>query len=220
MISKTILVTGVSRGIGKAVAERFLKNGDFVIGSSTSGTIDWQNKNLVVFQLDLSKSDSIKTFVHSVKNLKRNIDVLINSAAIWDGIEEDPTLDPGRMRKVFEVNVIGTADLTEQLLPFISQGGHIINISSRSGSMDYTSHPFYPAYKMSKSALNMLTRMLSFRLKGKVIVSSLHPGWVKTDMGGYDADLEPEEAAEDIFELANANVETGQFWFKGKKFPW
>jgi NAD(P)-dependent dehydrogenase (short-subunit alcohol dehydrogenase family) len=66
----------------------------------------------------------------------------------------------------------------------------------------------------------MLTRIWAMRLEGKITVSSVHPGWVKTDMGGDDADIEPKEAAEDIFKLANSKVETGQFWFKGKKFPW
>jgi NAD(P)-dependent dehydrogenase (short-subunit alcohol dehydrogenase family) len=75
-------------------------------------------------------------------------------------------------------------------------------------------------YKISKAALNMVTRCLAIRLDGQITVSSVHPGWVKTDMGGDDADIEPEEAAEDIFTLANSQVETGQFWFKGEKFPW
>ena len=60
----------------------------------------------------------------------------------------------------------------------------------------------------------------SGRINGKITVSSVHPGWVKTDMGGGEALMESAEAAEDIFKLANSKVETGQFWFKGEKFPW
>lgn len=96
-------------------------------------------------------------------------------------------------------------------------------MSSSAGSLARSKEPDddeYPAYRISKTALNMYTRTLAVRLNGMVTVSSVHPGWVKTDMGGSDADREPEEAAEDIFKLANSHVETGQFWFKGEKFPW
>lgn len=217
---KTILITGVSRGIGKALAERFLKNGDFVIGTSTKGASDWTHKNLTVLKLDLSKSESIEECAGQITALGKKIDVLINNAGIWSGAEDDPVLRMKDLRKTLEVNLFGTADFTERILPLVNDGGHIINISSRAGSLSYVHDAEYPDYKISKAALNMFTRMLAIRFKDKITVSSVHPGWVKTDMGGLDADREPEEAAEDIFKLAYTPVETGQFWFQGEKFPW
>ena len=56
--------------------------------------------------------------------------------------------------------------------------------------------------------------------KRNITVSSVHPGWVRTDMGGSDATMSPEEAAEYIYKLGISRPETGQFWFKGKKYPW
>ncbi len=91
------------------------------------------------------------------------------------------------------------------------------------GSLEFTKAGYidWPDYKISKTALNMVTRILSVRLQNQdIIVSSVHPGWVKTDMGGSGADIEPEEAAEDIFKLATSRPESGQFWFRGEKFPW
>lgn len=217
---KTVLITGVSRGIGKALAERFLQNGDFVIGTSTKGTSDWTHENLTVLKLDLSKSESIEECAERIAALGKKIDVLINNAGIWSGAEDDPVLRMKDLRKTLEVNLFGTADFTDRILPLVNDGGHIINISSRAGSLSYVHDAEYPDYKISKAALNMFTRMLAIRFKDKITVSSVHPGWVKTDMGGSDADREPEEAAEDIFKLANTHVETGQFWFQGEKFPW
>jgi NAD(P)-dependent dehydrogenase (short-subunit alcohol dehydrogenase family) len=103
----------------------------------------------------------------------------------------------------------------------MNEGGHLINISSRAGSLgDFQYTDNYPSYRLSKAGVNMFTRILAQRLKGKITVSSVHPGSVRTDMGYENAPLSPEEAAEDIFKLAYANVATGQFWYKDKNFPW
>lgn len=219
---KTILITGVSRGIGNALARKFLDNGYFVIGTSTRGTAKLEHENLKVFQLDLSEPQSIKNCVNQISDFKRTIDVLVNSAGIAVEEEADePAIVIDFLRKTLEVNLIGTVDFTERVIPLLNQGGQIINISSRAGSLGHTGYTLnYPSYRISKAALNMLTRILAIRLEGKIKVSSVHPGWVKTDMGGEEADVSSEEVAEDIFTLANSNLETGQFWFKQKKFPW
>lgn len=79
----------------------------------------------------------------------------------------------------------------------------------------------YPAYRISKTALNMYTKTLASRLqKQEITVSSVHPGWVKTDMGGEDAPREPEEAANQIYKLATTPHETGLFWHDNDKFAW
>lgn len=217
---KTIVITGASRGIGKALAERFLKNGDFVIGTSTSGTSPIEHERLLMLQLDLANPESIEACTKSIIDSGKTIDILINNAGTWSGIEDDPIIYLDILRKTLEVNLFGAVDFTERLIPILNEGGHIVNVSSRAGSMTNTNHSNYPDYKISKAALNMVTRCLAIRLEGRITVSSVHPGWVKTDMGGSDADIEPAEAAEDIFTLANSKPETGQFWFKGEKFPW
>lgn len=219
---KIILITGVSRGIGKALAQRFLHNGDVVLGTSTHGTVDYKHKNLYLFQLDLSDSKSRACCIKNIKDLKQKIDILINNAGIV--VEEEaksPRIAIDYLRNTLEVNVIGTIDFTEGIIPLIKKGGHIVNISSRAGSFGDQHYNFnYPSYRISKTALNMVTKILATRLAGKIIVSSVHPGWVKTDMGGKEAEISATAAAEDLFKLANSTSETGQFWFKGKKFPW
>ncbi len=217
---KTVLITGVSRGIGKALAQKFLNEDYQVIGTTTDGLIEWQHDSLNVFPLDLSKEESIKSCASEIIKLNKQIDILINNAGIWSGGEDDPMIYMDTFRRTMEVNVFGTVDFSERIIPIMVKIGHIINISSRAGSMSYVHDAEYPDYKISKAALNMVNRMWAIRMKDQIIVSSVHPGWVKTDMGGDEADIYPEEAAEDIYNLAISKPETGQFWYKGQKFSW
>ena len=101
-----------------------------------------------------------------------------------------------------------------------------MNISSTAGSLSLVgkvSHfmGHYPAYKISKAALNMYTCVLALELANTgIIVSSVHPGWVKTDIGGQEADLTPQQAAEGIYTVATMRPESGGFWFAGEPLPW
>jgi len=216
---RTVFISGVDKGLGRALAERFLASGDFVIGTSTTGTVDYSHTNLHVLLLDFYKPKTVEQCIQEINDLNRPIEILINNAGVLKD-EDDTSVVLEKLRATLEVNLFGHIQITEALLPIINSGGHIINISSSAGSLEKTTHTNHPAYKISKAALNMYTRTLAIRLSGRITVSSVHPGWIKTDMGGTDADLAPEEAAEDIVKLMNSQVETGQFWFKGKKFPW
>ncbi len=224
---KNVLITGVDGGIGQGLALKFLSEGYFVIGTTLSDVVDWQHDNLKLFKLDLSKSESIKECADNIINSKISIDILINNAGILIDKEEEGVVVE-KLRQTLEVNLIGTIDFTEQMLPLINmEGSHIVNISSSAGSLlltgssksHYPGH--YPAYKISKAALNMYTRTLAFRLKDyNTIVSSVNPGWVKTNMGGQNADLEPEVVAVNIFDFAISKPESGNFWLAGEKMPW
>jgi NAD(P)-dependent dehydrogenase (short-subunit alcohol dehydrogenase family) len=220
---KNVLITGASRGIGKALAQKFLSEGYFVIGTSTNGTSDLTNTNFVILQLDLSNPESIKTCTEKVMALNKPIDILINNAGIYLPQKYDSTFEVGPIRQVIEVNLFGTIDFTEHLVSQLAQGSHVINLSSRQGSLNYPigGHS-HVGLKISKAALNMFTRILSYQLKDKATVSSVHPGAVKSGgtMAPPDADMEVGEAARYIYELAISKPETGQFWFKGEKFPW
>lgn len=226
---QTALITGMSRGIGKALAEKFLSEGWKVFGTVKEGVADITNKNLSIFQLDLSVPESIARCANAISKTDVKIDVLINNAgALFD--EDDTQVFVDKLRKTLEVNLIGTIDFTERVLPFVATSGHILNISSTAGSLglagtehESASHfPYhYPCYKISKTALNMYTRTLAARLQGKgVTVSSVHPGWVRTQMGGENADISPEESAKGLFALAISRPKTGGFWFNGKELPW
>jgi len=222
---KTVLITGINKGIGKALAKKFLQGGYFVIGTYKDGNIDFNNENLKAFQLDLSNSVSIEDCIKSIHAFDRKIDIHINNAGVLLD-EEETSISIDKLRKTLEINLIGTSNFSERMIIDINNGGHLIFISSSAGSLEEVpteSHSLghYPAYKISKCALNMYMRTLVMRLKDKIKVSSIHPGWVRTDMGGEEAPISPEEAAEYIFNTAvDDDIETGQFWFKGEKYPW
>ncbi len=214
---KKVLITGVSRGIGKATAQKFLDEGWSVLGTSTSGESVLKHPNLKTYKLDVVSPKSIEKFVGQIGELKDKIDVLVNNAGVYPD-REDGTMPISILRKTLEVNLIGLADLCERLLPYINRGGHIINISSGAATITEFSGSYVPAYQISKAALNMYTRTLASRLAGKgITVSSFDPGWVKTDMGGKEA---PRDPAEEIYELATSKVDSGYFWRQGKKRSW
>lgn len=218
---KTILITGASRGIGLATAKKFLDEGYFVLGTSTSGNGPLKHENLKIFQLDLSSPESIKTAAECISSFGKEIEIIINNAGINVEEWEELVLDITKLRKTLEVNLIGTADFTEKILAASGSIKHIVNISSRAGALGDQNDGFMPAYKISKAALNMYTRSLAGRLKENgVIVSCLDPEWVKTDMGSDEAPGEAKDAALSIYNLATSEVETGQFWLNGHKRDW
>ncbi len=223
---KTVLITGIGKGIGKALAEKFLNEGHVVIGTYLQNTTPPARSNLFVYQLDLASSESMIRCVREISALGKRIDILINNAGVLLD-EEETSVVVEKLRKTLDVNLIGTIDFTEHIISLVNAGGHTINISSTAGSLEMSGHTeshypnHYPAYKISKAALNMYTRTLALRLKASdITVSSVHPGWVRTDMGGPEADMSPEEAVEGIYKIAILKRKTGQFWFNGDRVPW
>lgn len=217
---QTTFITGISHGIGKATAQKFLNEGYQVIGTSLDGILDFSHENLKMIKLDLNNQESIDNCAKELSDLNTKIDIYINNAGILlDEGEDHIVID--KLKGTLQVNLIGPIDLTQKNSPLINDGGHIINISSSAASLEKVHHADYPAYKISKAAVNMFTVWLAFKLKDKIKVSCVHPGRVKTSMGGWEGDMEPEEAAEYIYKTAvDRDIETGQFWYKGEKFPW
>jgi NAD(P)-dependent dehydrogenase (short-subunit alcohol dehydrogenase family) len=224
---KTVVITGVGKGIGKALSEKFLSEGWFVIGTVYDPEEAQESKCSKTIPLYLSSSDSVVQCINEIIGLDTRIDIVINNAGcLLDRDETRVVIE--KLRKTLEVNLIGTIDFTERLLPLVNKGGHIVNISSTAGSLERTGFPgasnfpfLQPSYKISKAALNMYTRTLALRLQEEeIFVSSIHPGWVKTDMGSEDADRTPEEASEEIFNFAISPKDTGGFWSGESRVPW
>lgn len=226
-IMKTIIITGASRGIGLATAKRFLSGGWKVVGTYLNNKIPIDSPGLISIQMDQSSPESIAGFVKKIKEADLKIDALVNNAAIILD-DQDENIEMEKLRKTFEVDLFGVINLTEQLWPLMNRGGHVVNMDSLYGAFSFSvDDESSSAYRMAKAGLNMYTRILAFRTSEQgIIISSLDPGWVKTDMGTKAAketegpDREPEEAAEDIFNLVATNSESGFFWRFGKKRPW
>lgn len=217
---KKILITGISRGIGKATCEKFLSEGWQVRGTSTSGQTPVQHQNLLVNKLDLLNNQDIISFSEEIEKSRERFDVFLNNAAV--SISSGGNMDIEILRKTLEVNLIGLIDLTERIIPYVNDGGHIVNMSSSLASLTNARDSYAPAYRISKAGVNMYTRILASRLRNRrITVSSFNPGWVKTDMGGPGATRNPSEPAGEIYELVQSNnIESGSFWSQGRKMSW
>jgi NAD(P)-dependent dehydrogenase (short-subunit alcohol dehydrogenase family) len=212
-MSKTILITGTSQGIGHALTKLLLINGYRVIGTNTTGIDNINENNYKSFSLDLSNFDSIAAFENNFQLDNIKIDILINNAGIGPDLDFDLPEETS-FKKTFDVNVTGTTFFTEQMLQYLNIGGKIVNISSKMGSVDVCEKSDSVAYRMSKAALNMYTKILSNRLEGKQLVASVHPGWVRTNIAKSNVNgrLSPEESAQKIFQFITSDFKTGIFW--------
>lgn len=204
---KTALITGTSRGIGAVLERRFLAKGWQVIScgrfESPSRTAeDLSQSSCIRLNMDVTDIESIEKVKETLTSKNLQIDVLINNA----GVFPEPTDTPFRnlslewFEQAMDVNFLGTIRVIQSVLPLMqgTENPRIVNMSSGAASITQRSGRRY-CYGASKAALNHLTRGLAEELKPQgVTVVSLSPGWVKTDMGGAEADLEPEPVATSI----------------------
>lgn len=218
-----VLITGASQGIGLALAKLFLEQDYHVIGTSRTGSISIDHPNFTPIALDLSKNESIPQAYKQIKDLEITIDILINNAGI--GPDLNFTLpEEVSYRNTFEVNTTGTVFFTEQMLALVNPKGKIINISSKMGSITLCEPSCSVAYRMSKAALNMYSKILVNRLNGTPRVAVIHPGWVRTMISGDDTSgrLSSEESAKGIFDFVTGDFKNGMFWNveTESKIPW
>jgi len=155
---KTVIVTGCSRGIGHEIAKQLSTKYNFrVMGTSTSGNSSVVHTNFHCFKLDLSNSNSINDFSLRIRDHK--IDVLINCAGVLLEKWDEDKINMSQLKSTFAVNVFGLIELTENIIPNMNKGGHIINFSSGWGAIGGTQIDEYvPHYKLSKVSVNMYTR--------------------------------------------------------------
>lgn len=224
---KTVLITGVGRGIGLATAKKFLQEGWNVIGTFAHTEVPIADTNSMFVRCDQADPESIATAFKFILLHVSSLDALINNAAIL--IESNDSIaDSTKVRLTLEVNVVGLVNFTEHFLPLLHTGSHIVNVGSDYGAFSYPiDGPWASGYRMSKAAVHMYTRQLAYRLlQREIIVSALSPGWVKTDMGFSLATetkkpgVEPERVAHDIFTVVTTVKESGFFWQYGEKRDW
>ena len=206
----TILITGTSRGIGKATAEEFLDRSWNVIGTSTSHETPIQHANYQHVQLNFKDKKESLSIIQSLK--KQSFDCIINNAAILLEDRASSQIECQQLSSTLDINLMGPIQIIENLLSTMNPTGTIINISSNWGSFsDPNFQAYLPHYKISKAALNMYTKLLAARLPEFTVIA-FDPGWVKTDMGGETATKEPSVVAKDLVYLASNKVSSGVFY--------
>ncbi len=225
----TSLVTGANRGIGKEVAIQLAARGHRVLlgsrnpdnAAGTLGAIESRGGQATVVPLDIADPESI-TGARNVVNEMGGLDVLVNNAAItYDAWQEAIDPDFTVVREALETNLFGTWQLTVALVPYLraSAHGRIVNVSSGAGALTSMGGGT-PAYSISKVGLNALTRMWAAELPG-ILVNSVCPGWVATDMGGTGGRPVSEGAAGVVWAATLPdNGPTGGFFRDQRRIDW
>jgi NAD(P)-dependent dehydrogenase (short-subunit alcohol dehydrogenase family) len=231
---RRVIVTGAGRGLGLEFTRQLLARGDRVI----AGCRDPQRADalhalasahpdrLQVRTLDVAAPASITTFAEDAMRVFDAIDLLINNAGKLVPGERFGTVTADALASSLQTNTVGPFLLTQVLAPLLAKGDCAIvaNISSQLGSIARTDSFYTPSYAISKAALNMATVLLAHGLSNSgVRVIAFHPGWVKTDMGGMKAPIEPTASVTGMLNvLSGLKMEdSGTFVdYLGHPLPW
>lgn len=236
MKQKIALITGANRGLGKALAEKCAENDMFVILVSRKvenaqpvyDSIIAQGGKAVIKQCDVSDLKQIEALEQEISKEFSVIDILFNCAAVNsdDDSTSIETMPIDLLRNTMETNFFGPVWMCKHFVKYLkkSTSGRIINFSSGLGQLGVPRMGPYPAYSMSKTAINALTKLLADEVKDTpIIVTSVDPGWVLTDMGGPNAMLTIPEGIDTPYWLATApayEIKSGQFYKERHILEW
>jgi NAD(P)-dependent dehydrogenase (short-subunit alcohol dehydrogenase family) len=232
-MAKIALVTGANRGIGFEVCRQLAEHGLHVIltsrdatkGQEAIETLRREGYELSYHQLEVTDLTSVAILHKFVVNQFGRLDVLINNAAVYldEGVSIfEVSLET--MRLTQEINFYGPLYLCRVFVPLMRRNGYgrVVNVSSGAGSITEMDG-WTAAYKISKVALNALTRIVAAEVRGyNIKVNTMCPGWVSTEMGGPGAPVTPTEAADTVVWLATLpdNGPTSGFFRNRKPIPW
>ncbi len=231
---KAALITGASSGIGFAIAKAFAKAGarcilialDPVAGARAVEELSLEGSRVELCLADVSDARRVRDLSGEIAGRYSRIDVLVNNAGVF--LDEDRAMPASRVddavvQRTLAVNLFGALHVCSAFDPLLFAGSRIINISSVMGQLSRRSDGYAPAYRLSKSALNSYTQSLAADLRNRgVMVDSMHPGWVKTAIGGPQAEIDAEDAIETAFYLATRppSDATGLFWWDCEIIRW
>ncbi|CAN1724766.1 SDR family oxidoreductase [Hyphomicrobium sp. 1Nfss2.1] len=235
--TRIALVTGANRGIGLEIVRQLSRVGLLAVlcsrdvdkGREAAAKLASEGLEPPVVALDVTSDESISAAVDEVMNLFGRIDVLVNNAGVlWEGQSPDDSkvldVSPQLVRETYDTNAIGPLRMIKAVVPIMLKGeyGRVVNVSSGAGQLS-DMQSGYPAYRMSKAALNALTRVTAAELGPVPIkVNAMCPGWVRTEMGGPNATRTVEQGAETAVWLSTLpdTGPTGGFFRDKAPIPW
>ncbi|MEO1404972.1 MAG: SDR family oxidoreductase [Pseudomonadota bacterium] len=227
---ETVVITGANRGIGLELTRQFAANGWRVLAGCRAPDQASDLRRLAethdvqVQTLDVANAGDVGAFRDKLGD--QTIDVLINNAGVFGGDRQSQDdMDYDAWLDAFDVNTLAPFRLAMALKPNLARSGRprIVTISSQMGALSRESKGSF-AYRSSKAAVNKVMQVLALELESEGIVACpVHPGWVRTDMGGAAADLSALESAAGLADLvANLTMEqSGKFWtWEGEELDW
>ena len=229
--TRVALVTGANRGLGLETGRQLLAKGLRVVLSGRDedalarAAAELDKDRVMTVRMDVTDARSIQKAHETVKGRFGAVDVLVNNAAVLLYENDDALSIPAdAYRETFDTNVFGVIEVCRSFAPPMARAGYgrIVNVSSGAGQLASMS-TYAPAYSLSKAALNAWTRILAstYRQSG-VLVNSVDPGWVRTDMGGPSAPRSVQEGADTIVWLATLpdRGPTGGFFHDRRPIEW
>ena len=238
---RAALVTGGNRGIGYAIGRSLALRGIEVIlgardpnkGVSACSRLQGEGLDVNFELLDVTDEDSVQTAVKHIQAQFGRLDILVNNAGIMiDDDENVLNVSRDTIEKTLQTNVLGPLRLCQHCITLMRAGGYgrIVNMSSTLGSLSEMADPDAahadvrtPAYRLSKAALNAITTLIAKEVRNdNILVNSACPGWVRTDLGGDEAPLTPEQGADTPVWLATLpdGGPTGGFYRERTRIPW
>lgn len=233
--AQVALITGGNRGIGLAIAQQLGARGIRVVigarrmeqGAAAVAELSASGIAASCLVLDVADEASRQQAVQQLLSEQGRVDILVNNAGValdkWLPAQQ---LELEVLRATMEINLYGPLRLCQLLLPVMRAQayGRIVNLSSELGSLSQSSMGGSAAYRMSKTALNMLTKLLALELKEhpNILVNAAAPGWVKTELGGADAPRTPDEGARTPVWLATLpeGGPNGGYFRDEQAYPW
>ena len=229
---KIAVVTGANKGIGFEICRQLAQKGYKVIltardeekGKKATEKLQKAGLDVVFYQMDVTNEVSIQQAADDIMGNFGKLDILVNNAGVGsDRDNQASSANIDRIKEILETNTFGPLRVCKAFIPIMLENKHgrIVNISSNMGALSSMDSGLI-GYRMSKAALNVVTRILAIELEDKnILVNSMAPGWVRTDMGGPEATRSIEEGADTAVWLATAdNLPTGRFFQDRKEIDW
>jgi NAD(P)-dependent dehydrogenase (short-subunit alcohol dehydrogenase family) len=231
---QTVCITGTSRGIGLGFARAYLEQGDQVFGTvrdlEAPGVRELQKsypERFIPVAMELSNRRSVEAGARKIQEHSDRIDILINNAGMntKDNERRVEDISEQNIERVFNVNVLGPLRVLQALMPLLRAGNDAkaVMISSTAGSIARQQGGRVVPYCVSKAGLNMLTKLLYFHLKEEGIPTvALHPGWVRTDMGGESGALSIDESVAAMMKIIDELTTESAVYldYSGQELPW
>jgi NAD(P)-dependent dehydrogenase (short-subunit alcohol dehydrogenase family) len=233
-MAEKVLITGAGRGIGLELTKTFLQHEAtvFALTERRREHLDVEAKKhkgrLHIILCDVSNEADVAAAAAEVMKLTSSLDILINNAAIMLDVREKdlPDIDFEAMKKTYDVNAVSPLRVVKHFIGLLLESTRriLVNISSEAGSIGNAWRKTEYGYCMSKAALNMASAILQNRYRDESVkVLALHPGWVRTDMGGREAPILPPESAKKLHALISRHWNPADpiyFDLDGTPMPW